>query len=134
MAVMTGISLTRIRMAATAAAAIPQHRVRILGVAGKHFDTDRTFDPAQLPQGGVFPLVGQGQLAAGVDDPTDDHGQAIQRLRGTRPPTLPSGGVDPCAGSWTCGVFLSTLLVRVSNWRIQYCPQPASDALSLFMQ
>jgi hypothetical protein len=41
------------------------------------FDIDRTFDPAQLPQGGAFPLVGQGQLAARVDDPTDDHGQAI---------------------------------------------------------
>jgi hypothetical protein len=45
------------------------------------FDVDRTFDPAQLPEGGVFPLIGQGQLAARVDDPTDDHGQAILHPR-----------------------------------------------------
>ncbi len=45
------------------------------------FDIDRALDAAQFPQGGVLPLVGEGQLAAGVNDPPDDHGQAILHPR-----------------------------------------------------
>jgi hypothetical protein len=38
---------------------------------------DRPRGAAQFPQGGVFPLVRQRQLAARIDEPADDHGQAI---------------------------------------------------------
>jgi len=37
-------------------------------------DSDGALDTAQLPQGRVLPLVGQGQLAARVDDSSDNHG------------------------------------------------------------
>jgi hypothetical protein len=40
-------------------------------------DIDRPLGATQLPQGGVLPLVRQRQLAAGIDEPADDHGQAI---------------------------------------------------------
>jgi hypothetical protein len=40
-------------------------------------DIDFAFQAAQFPQSGVFPLVGQRQLAAGIDDASDDHRQAI---------------------------------------------------------
>ena len=38
---------------------------------------DFAFHTTQFPQSGVFPLVGEGQFAAGVDDASDDHRQAI---------------------------------------------------------
>ena len=38
---------------------------------------DFAFHPGQFPQSGVFPLVGQRQFAAGIDDASDDHRQAI---------------------------------------------------------
>jgi hypothetical protein len=41
---------------------------------------DVAFHVAQFPQSGVFPLVGEGQFAAGVDDASDDHRQAILDL------------------------------------------------------
>ena len=38
---------------------------------------DFAFHAGQFPQSGIFPLIGQRQLAAGVDDASDDHRQAI---------------------------------------------------------
>ena len=38
---------------------------------------DFAFHAGQFPQSGVLPLVGQRQFAAGVDDASDDHRQAI---------------------------------------------------------
>jgi hypothetical protein len=40
-------------------------------------DVDRPLGATEFPQGGVFPLVRQRQFAAGIDQPADDHGQAI---------------------------------------------------------
>ena len=38
---------------------------------------DFAFHAGQFPQSGVFPLVGERQFAAGIDDASDDHRQAI---------------------------------------------------------
>ena len=38
---------------------------------------DFAFHAGQFPQSGVLPLVGERQFAAGVDDASDDHPQAI---------------------------------------------------------
>src|SRR6516225_4645651 len=40
-------------------------------------DIDFAFCTALFPEGGVFPLVGQRQLATGIEQPTDNHRQAI---------------------------------------------------------
>ena len=42
---------------------------------GVHIDF--AFHAGQFPQSGIFPLIGQRQLAAGIDDASDDHRQAI---------------------------------------------------------
>jgi hypothetical protein len=40
-------------------------------------DIDFAFGASPLPERGVFPLVGQYQLATGIEQPTDNHRQAI---------------------------------------------------------
>ena len=38
---------------------------------------DFAFHARQLPQSSIFPLVGERQFAAGIDDASDNHRQAI---------------------------------------------------------
>ena len=40
-----------------------------------------TRDPAQLPEHRVLPLMGQGKLAARIEQPADDHGQTVVHPR-----------------------------------------------------
>src|SRR5215475_9779700 len=64
-------------------------RQPIHGVITMCLDIDFAFGAALFPQSGVFPLVGQCQLATGVEQPTDNHRQAISypgftaRVQGT---------------------------------------------------
>lgn len=40
-------------------------------------DVDGAFGAAEFPEGGVFPLVGEGEFAALIEDASDDHGEGV---------------------------------------------------------
>ena len=40
-------------------------------------DVHGAFGAAEFPEGGVFPLVGEGEFAALIEDAADDHGEGV---------------------------------------------------------
>ena len=71
---MTVLEMTSCQGALNGALALQQpiHRQITMSV-----NIDFALHAGQFPQSGIFPLIGQRQLASGVDDASDDHRQAI---------------------------------------------------------